>query len=319
MRDGIRRISEAAGWSDYYQAFKDAYTEVLGSGWALGRLGFAQHLHHTAIQDVSGNVHGAMAWSVYSQPSHETLSAFLDVFCELLEREHQRIRSGRYLFFVTSGPAMPMERASEILGPLASQVDFWCGSLEEVISLDPAPRAAVGLEALFGARRWLRDAESFGGGEKAGDVALRLLRNGALEGIDFGRSVAPRALRSGLFDSCLILAGLRLGCTVSQVADTVGSGVGVGALIAHERAHSSGWNHAEAFLRELMERHPIASEDYVVKPGDILSRIVRERYETSYDKMWPLIRALNPELHDPNLIVAGRHLLLPKMNAQSGV
>src|SRR6266850_4560887 len=103
MRDEIQAISVASSWAEYYDAHKRAYRALLESRWALGTVTFAQQLHHTAIPDAAGATAGVLNWAAYSQPSVETLHAFVPVFKTVLDAEPHRIRSNRYLFFVTNG------------------------------------------------------------------------------------------------------------------------------------------------------------------------------------------------------------------------
>lgn len=314
MSDCLQRIAAASTWQDYYDAHKAAYTTILQEHWAFGTPGFAQQLHHTAIPDVSGSVAGVVNWAVYSQPSAETLESFLGVFAELLHSEPHRIRNSRYLFFVTSGPSVPREKVDNILGRLAERVDYWCGSFVEFFLADRLWRAALGLEALFGARHWLNKIESCQRNQldELTLATLKAIRAAAQNEIASSNSVAPLLIRGAYVDSSIILLGAKAGYSPEILADLVGEGAGVAAYIARERARISLWQEGLVNIcQELLTLRPPRVEEYVVQPGDILSRIIRERYEMPYERLWPLIRALNSKLRNPDLIFVGQRLLLP--------
>lgn len=109
---------------------KRAYRALLEARWGLGTATFAQQLHHPAVPDVSGDTAGVLSWAAYSQPSAETLRAFIPVFRTVLEAEPHRIRTNRCLFFVTAGDALPTTTIRQGLGDVGSRVDVWSGSLE---------------------------------------------------------------------------------------------------------------------------------------------------------------------------------------------
>ncbi len=150
MSDFTLLVNRANTWAEYYGAFKDAYRYLLEDSLALGNAGFAQQLHHTAIPDVTGTMVGSLNWSVYSQPSPQTLQAFLPVFRDLLKAEPHRIRSSRYLFFVTEGSPLSRVAIKSALGELGNIVDFWCGSLDTTISLSKQYALPLSLDALLG-------------------------------------------------------------------------------------------------------------------------------------------------------------------------
>jgi len=54
---------------------------------------------------------------------------------------------------------------------------------------------------------------------------------------------------------------------------------------------------------------------HIVKPGEFLSTIVRREYQMSYESLWPLIRALDPSLKDPNRVLARQQTKLPVLPA----
>lgn len=314
MSDYLQRIAAASTWQDYYDAHKAVYTTILQEHWAFGTPGFAQQLHHTAIPDVSGSVAGAVNWAVYSQPSAETLESFLGVFAELLHSEPHRIRNSRYLFFVTAGPAVPREKADNILGPLAARVDYWCGSFDEFFSADKLWRAALGLEALYGARNWLIKNEScqWNPYDELTLTTLKAVRDAAHKETASSNSVVPLLIRGAFVDSSIILIGVKAGSSPESLADLIGEGAGVAAYIARDRARISLWQEGLVNIwQELLTLRPPRVEEYVVQPGDILSRIIRERYEMPYERLWPLIRALNSNLRNPDRIFVGQRLLLP--------
>ncbi|GEM_PF-4921357 len=318
MSDYLRRIAASSTWQEYYDAHKAVYTTIFQAYWGFGNPGFAQQLHHTAIPDVSGTVSGAMNWAVYSQPSAETLESFIAVFVEQLRSEPHRIRSSRYLFFVTAGPPAPRERIEVILGPLARHVDYWCGSFDDVLSANPPTNVALGLEALFGSRCWVGEVDKSMALGRCAPSTLKAFRDTALLAAASSNSVAPSVIRDALVDSSIILLGVSTGCTADTLTSVLGKErVGIAAYIARERARSSLWqNDAVVLCQDLLTRYPPQVEEYVVRPGDILSRIIRERYEISYERLWPLIRVLNSDLRDPNLILVGQRLRLPVLGVE---
>lgn len=68
-----------------------------------------------------------------------------------------------------------------------------------------------------------------------------------------------------------------------------------------------------SYLNELLTQAPEEFQRYQIAPGDILGRIVRDKYGVPFHQLWPIISALNPQIRDPDEIVAGRHILLPEI------
>src|SRR5438045_658180 len=103
MSEPLSQIVGASNWTEYYNAYKVAYTRLFATQWAFGSPSFAQQLHHPAIPDASGTAANIFNWAAYSQPSSATLKAFIPIFAGVLRTEPHRIRSSKYLFFVTTG------------------------------------------------------------------------------------------------------------------------------------------------------------------------------------------------------------------------
>ncbi len=310
-------VNRANTWEEYYGAFKDAYRHLLEESLALGTAGFAQQLHHTAIPDVTGTMVGSLNWAVYSQPSPQTLQAFLPVFRDLLKAEPHRIRSSRYLFFVADGSPLSRVDIKSALGDLGNLVDFWCGSLDRAISLSKHYALPLSLDALLGDGTLLDGYLSSHSlySEYSSLDFLASFRNYSLEHLPIATSIAPRPIRRPLIDSSFILASFKLNIDPQQVVAMIGADIGISAYMASNRAKASNWRtETVAYCERILLLCPPKVIEYTVEPGDILSRIVRKHYEMSFSLLWPLIRILNPDIADPNRIFAGQRIRLPDLS-----
>jgi hypothetical protein len=129
-------------------------------------------------------------------------------------------------------------------------------------------------------------------------------------------SVIPKSLWPALVDSSFVLASFGLGLAPEAASAFCEKRGGIGAHIAKERARESGWNQEFiGYCTAILEKYPPRALSYLVEPGDSLGRIVRRRYSMSFDRLWPLIRVLNPSITDPNRIRAGRNLFLPVLGS----
>ena len=311
MRNVLERITAAASWKEYYEAYKSVYVKLLQQAWAFGEPGFAGQLHHTVIPDAAGRVAGIANWAVYSQPSSETLDSFLSLFSELLTREPHRLRTNRYLFLVRSGKPLSREIVRERLGKHGPILDYWCGSLEEIGGLDEKRMSLVGIEALVGVRRWASDIS----GDETG---LRNVFVEAKEDAIAGTSVVPEVLREALVGSSVVLYAGSVGMQSDILISILGKLAGVAAFIARMRAlESKAPPDRLIYCNKIIKSSQLSFIQYQVKPGDMLSHIVRKHYQTSYTTLLPLIRAVNPKLVNADLLQIGQVLKLPILKSDS--
>lgn len=313
MKNELQRIAEATSWRDYYAGFKAAYTLLLQNRWALGKAGFAGQLHHTVVPDVAGQAASVINWAVYSQPSLETLESFLTVFSELLDREPHRLRNNRYLFFVKNGASLTRDRAQKILGKKAALLDFWCGSLEQIGNVGFEESILQGFEALFSVRPWSAVTDQF---SKSPQERLRAVTEDAKRDMRAGSSVAPNVLREPLIGSSVVLFGASTKMASDALMSILGPEAGIAACLAYERAKESGLADFVEYCKGILERCQPSFVEYRVKPGDTLSHITRHHYHVSYTTVWPLVRAINPEITNPNFLRAGRILKLPALKQE---
>lgn len=312
MLPEIAAIDAAKGWQGYYQAYRNLYREVLVSRWGLGHVTYAGHIHHTAIPDVSGQVMGGLSWAAYSQPSSETLIAFLTLFAELVRNEPHRATSNRYLFFTLQGTISDRANYCAALGSIADRINFSVLSLETQLALPTWSGPIHSVEALYPATN--KAFESlFAWGRLSAERARR----------EFSMITLPETLSAlksltttdALFvRSSILLSAFRLGIPPTEATTSIGDGVTVAALVARNRAVMSQWDEsALSFFHGLTHIVSDEMETYLVQPGDILGRIVRDKYSVPFEHLWPLIAALNPRIKDPNKIVAGTEIVLPRM------
>jgi len=314
--DAITRIHESSDWREYYSAYADAYRSLFEDRLALGRVDLVGQLHHTAIPDASGTMCGIVNWAAYSQPSPPTLSAFLELFGELVKMQPQRIRSSRYIFLTPDGEPLAYGEAGRRIGGEADKIDYCCDSFSMALAVATEYGPIDSLNVLAAAahplvrREEMKDTDG-----QAGDKGrLQAVRNRLLGVPLTGRSVIPPMLVQPFIDSCFVLTAYRLGLPLEDTAAFCEGRGGIGAHLALERARESRWNdECIIYCTRLLDQCPARAIDYVVKPGDMLSRIVRREYGMSFDRLWPVIHGLNPEIRDPNLIRAGQVIRLPHL------
>jgi len=274
-------------------------------------------LHHVAIPDSSGTTCGLLNWAVYSQPSGPTLEAFLKLFNELLTEQPFRIRSSRYIFLVTEGA--PLQRADvyQLLSSVAGKVDFYCDSLDDALSVPEGSAPLDSINVLASA-----DACFLGRGDltdKSKDLADIKKLTTLCESIGAQKpsqvSSIPPSLWRAFVDSSFILSAFRFGISSGQAAALCGARGGIGAHIARARAHDSRWGKASIeYCDSILETCPFKAFSYRVEHGDMLSRIIRRRYGVSFDRLWPIVKVLNPTIDNPDHIIAGREIKLPELN-----
>jgi hypothetical protein len=314
MPDFVDDIRSATDWNSYYSAYTALFKEIIQSRWGLGAVTFANHLHHTAIPDASGSMLGTVRWAAYSQPSRETLSAFVTVFAQLLKREPHRMRSNRYLLLVPEG--QPLERAivATELGTQAKLVDYWCGSLAQSLRWPAGGAVLESINVLFQADLPLiteADGHELENAEQS-SLTLSELRGRLLPQLADLPSIVPPRIRKAYMDSTLILAAYRNHLAPSVVSEIFGSDAGIAAYIAENRAKKSGWaSDASAFCESVWNLSPPEATIHIVAPGDTLSRLAREYYQQPFESVWPLIKALNPDSSDPNFIRIGQRIAMP--------
>lgn len=307
----IDLVNGASDWQSYYRAYTDLYRDLVERRWGLGRSTFGNQLHHTAIPDASGTVAGTVTWAAYSQPSPETLLASLRVFGELASAEPQRRLANRYLFLILDGEPVTREAAAAAIGELAPQLDFWTGCIASLLDEAVATGPLRSADALFSV-----GDQDFGGRNLAGDAtdahALAEWLAVCAMSSKSEASTTRRHLRGWLIKSSVLLASFRLGITPQIALDLVNDQSGVPVVFARQRAQESGWGaEVDRYCVELSGLMPLHGEEYHVGPGDTLSRIARERYEMPFHVVWPIIKALNPAIVNPNLILAGQTIVLP--------
>jgi LysM domain-containing protein len=312
MTEEVHAILLASNWVDYYEAHKRAYSLLLMKRWGLGAGTFAQQLHHTAVPDVSGETGGGtLNWAAYSQPSAKTLEAFVPVFRTVLKAEPHRIRNNRYLFFVSSGNALPVAVIRDLLGDLGAHIDVWSGSLEHELEIVDTSATLAGASALMDCATSAEQRTDWPAGFES-------MRNYVRSDGTLSLSVVPKVMRLPLLTSSAILYCYREAIPVTDAIAVIGIGSAIAAYIAAERARRASWGaSAVAYCEAIAESSETATTEYVVQPGDTLSRVVRERFEIAFHSLWPIIRALNPHLKDPNLILSGQRLLLPSLDEGS--
>jgi hypothetical protein len=310
MRPEIAAVDAASGWREYYQAYCDLYREVLARRWGLGRISPAGHIHHTAIPDVSGQVAGGVSWAAYSQPSAETLLAFLGVFRELIEKEPHRATTNRYLFFCLKSPLPDPEQVRSALGLWSVRLVYSVECLEEQLSL---PDWVLPLHSAFALHasediRVLDSSNSLDGPAATDfleNLTARMATGGGLQ-----QSVTDMLL----LRSSILLSAFRVGIGAPEAAMLLGNGAATGAIVAEHRARESAWGtEAVEYLNAVLVAAPKAVSSYRIQTGDILTRLVRERYGVPFERLWPVIRALNPQIEDPNRIIAGSQIQLPEL------
>jgi hypothetical protein len=196
------------------------------------------------------------------------------------------------------------------LGDLGNQVDIWSGSLEHELAQIDASVTLHGAKVLMDypipvsaatQADWHATFESMCEAMRSGDA--------------LSPSVVPRLMRLPLLQSTAILFCYRQNINVSEALSVIGTRAAVAAHIAAERARRSAWGSAAvAYCESVAASSEAAVSEYLVQPGDTLSRIVRGRYEMAFERLWPVIKSLNPRLTDPNLIIVGQRLLLPHLN-----
>jgi len=306
MRPELAGILAATAWAQYYEAYQSALRSVVCDRWGLGAATGAGHVHHLAIPDVSGQV-SSVSWAAYTQPSAETLLAALPLFADLLRREPARITGNRYIFFVAREPCPTQLDAQDQLGDMAGAVRL----------------SVKSIEAELNGADWLGPVSgslALGADEAFGTTGLSIIRLGnpreVIEG--FG-SMMNNANRVSVDDAILlggslVLSGYRAGIPVSTLSEILGPSTWLYATAAHARALESLWGvDALAYSNKLCEARGLEFDQYIVQPGDILGRVVRSRYNTPFERLWPTIRAANPELVDANRIRAGQAIRLPKI------
>ncbi|HEX7423493.1 MAG TPA: LysM domain-containing protein [Terriglobales bacterium] len=314
--DDLQRIERASNWLEYYNAYKLVYEDLFERRWALGRATFANQLHHTAIPDVSGSAFGSINWAAYSQPSAETLVAFFPVFRQLLNAEPHRIRSNRYLFFVPHGNPVDPVNAKAALGELAGRVDFWCASLSQALAVPQQYGPVAGLDALLARDKSLLHGVDFSDAKVSPFRFCETLRGLVVERLALDNSVVPPSIRLPFVDSSFLLTAFLNRLDVNEAVRLVGDYAGIAAWLAVERAREARWESGSLdYFQEVVKASPPKTRTHVVKPGEFLSTIVRREYQMSYESLWPLIRALNPSLKDPNRILAGQQIKLPVLPA----
>jgi hypothetical protein len=318
MPDLIKRIQESADWRAYYSAYADAYREFFQYRLALGRVDLVGQLHHTAIPDASGTTCGMVNWAAYSQPSAPTLSAFLELFSELVKSQPQRIRSSRYVFVIPEGAPFAYAEARQRLGDEGDKIDYWCDSFSTAFAIPEEYGPVDSVNLLVAGEQQLVHREELIelGRMPTPDLGrLRSIRTALLKIQSTQRSVISPILIQPIIDSSFILAAFRLGLTSDDALSLCEGRGGIGAHIARERARDSEWSATcVGYCAALLEKCPTKAIEYVVKPGEMLSRIVRRNYGVSFDRLWPIIRVLNPTIIDPNFIRAGDTLSLPKLD-----
>lgn len=125
-------------------------------------------------------------------------------------------------------------------------------------------------------------------------------------------SIVPPSIRRLHAVSSILLAGVRANLNLEEFLSLEEQDISIAAFVAIDRARASGWTDPELKnLIDLMTRVPPRTRQYVVAPGDILTRLVREFYEQPFETLWPIIKLLNPQIRDPNIIRIGERIAFP--------
>jgi nucleoid-associated protein YgaU len=308
MANEVDAIAAAARtWNEYYSAYQAAYREIFVSRWGIGTASAAQHIHHLAVPDISGQVVGGVSWAAYSQPSRETLLAMLPHFRDLIEREPVRAAANRYLFFVTSGSLPALADVARALGDAAKVIRYSISTIGSELSRPPwqgpiAGSAALGALTLLGSESELLNADS-----------------DAKQIVPFAAGLAERrehleedAADHILAGAGLVLAAARARLDAAAISQALDRRSWLFGYVATERARLSEWPSEDiAYCEQIRDARGPEVSLYRVRPGDILSRIVRDKYKTSFERLWPMLRAANPEITDPDRIRSGQTIRLP--------
>jgi hypothetical protein len=235
----------------------------------------------------------------------------MPVFSELLDREPHRVRTNRYLFFVRSGEPLRREAILGALGKHGAMLDFWSGSLEEISSFDEKKAMLIGLEALVGVRTWARSVNG-------DEVGVRTAYSEAVEDSKIGVSIVPDVLREALVGSSVVLFAASAKMEQDKIVAILGKLAGVAAFIARMRASESRLSPEYlAYCGRVLKSNQLSFVQYKVKVGDTLSHITRRHYQTPYTILWPLLRATNPRLVNPDVLQIGEILRLPILKDDS--
>lgn len=301
-------------WAGYYDRFKQKYIDILESRNALGKGLFAHHLHHVAIPDVTGTIPGIISWAGYSQPSTDSLLAFVEVFAELLTAEPHRIRNHRYFFLVPSGPAPSHTEVSKVLGELSSKLDYRVDSFSEILDLPSRVAVLDSLNLSMGVSTYLIPRATIRAlaTQSSGDQ-IKLISHirKELPATDSEQLVLKKNLQDVWIDSTLILVAYTLGLAVEDAA-LLCQGSWGSALLAQYRATKSSWNEkAVVYCKNVSSLLPPKFFPYRIEIGDTLSGVVRRVFEMPFEAIWPWVQVLNPEIVDPNRIKAGVVIRIP--------
>ncbi len=146
---------------------------------------------------------------------------------------------------------------------------------------------------------------------------LIAVRKTAIDQLPNSSTIAPRPIVKFLIDSFFILLAFKSSIEHYLAVKIIGENAAFPALIARERAIKSDWpKEAETYCNAITEIHPLKTIEYIVKPGDTLSFIIRNNYELTFNLLWPLISVVNPEITDPNYIKVGQRISLPEISAE---
>lgn len=316
MSNEIDAIRASSGWQDYYASYQHVYRRILQARWALGRVGFANQLHHTAIPDVSGVTVGAARWAAYSQPSTPTLVAFLEVFSTLVALEPARLRTNRYLFFVPDDQLVSREDAKKALGDHGGKLDFWLGRLDEAINAKPHLSLIQSINVMFSGDRQVVDMAALRRASPF-DALISAKQQVDAASLHLIPSIVPPSIRRLQALSSLLLSGARAQLETGDFLKLGEPDISIAAFIAVERGRASGWAEAELKgLVDLVTLVPPRTREYVVAPGDILTRLVREFYEQPFETLWPILKLLNPHIKDPNVIRIGDRIKFPLLDEE---
>jgi hypothetical protein len=205
------------------------------------------------------------------------------------------------------------------LGELGDRVDFWCASLSQALGVPQQYGPVAGLDALLARNKSLFDGVDFSDAKANPLRFCETLRGLVVERLMLDNSVVPPSIRLPIVDSSFLLTAFLQRFSINEAVRLIGDYAGIAAWLAVERAREARWEPESLdYFQEVVKASPPNTRTYVVKPGEFLSTIVRREYQMSYESLWPLIRALNPSLKDPNRIFAGQQIKLPVLPAVLG-
>ena len=311
MTVSLSRVDMASDWREYQGAYQELYTEILTERCCLGRATFESTVHHSVIPDAMGSPYTRVNWAAYSQPSSETMRHVLSATKRTLAQSHE-MKHYRYLFFIPRGSCRHPETDLLSNSRLPYRFDYWSGSFESLLSLEPWQAVLASNNLLFGTSQDFTTSIDLSQESSPRRCVAYLVDY--LKGFKVNpRSTVPPLLQPAMTASSAIIAGMRLGLEVDDIINIQGSRLWLAARIALKRiSQSSGGVHRhQDQCEQVIKALPTACETHIVLQGDTLSRITRSKYGLSFSTLEDIVRELNPTISDLNKITTGQKIRLP--------